>query len=306
LTPLADPESALLTGPTNAPIKGEIFYPWGAQWNTQGTAGEEHFAKFHQRDIGTSLDYTLNRMYSNWGGRWLTPDPGGRNVVSLDNPQTWNMYAYVQNNPMTLTDPSGLVCIKGITVLGSYFGGRCAADKPPSPPPPPPPPTIGQQWATARGNTVTITTRTVNYRTMTGTRTTETRTGNHPFRDNNPGDVNSGTFASKHGSIGVDKGFAIFPDAKTGFAATTSLLQTPSYQDKTLDDAIATFAPPCCNDTASYQADAREGVGVSGDTKLSALDGVQTQQLVNTISNVEGFNIQGTTNIQTILILPPF
>ncbi|MBZ5671182.1 MAG: hypothetical protein LAO04_15815 [Acidobacteriia bacterium] len=41
-------------------------------------------------------------------GRWLSPDPGGLKVVHLDDPQTWNMYAYVRNNPTTFTDPSGL------------------------------------------------------------------------------------------------------------------------------------------------------------------------------------------------------
>src|SRR5207249_171822 len=41
-------------------------------------------------------------------GRWITPDPGGKNVVHLGDPQTWNMYAYVRNNPTTLTDPTGL------------------------------------------------------------------------------------------------------------------------------------------------------------------------------------------------------
>ena len=41
-------------------------------------------------------------------GRWMSPDPGGEKVVKLDDPQTWNMYAYVRNNPTTLTDPTGL------------------------------------------------------------------------------------------------------------------------------------------------------------------------------------------------------
>jgi len=41
----------------------------------------------------------------------MTPDPGGRKVVKLDNPQTWNMYAYVTDNPTTLNDPSGLQAV---------------------------------------------------------------------------------------------------------------------------------------------------------------------------------------------------
>ena len=34
--------------------------------------------------------------------------PSGKGPVKLDDPQTWNLYAYVRNDPMTLTDPSGL------------------------------------------------------------------------------------------------------------------------------------------------------------------------------------------------------
>ncbi len=102
----------MITGPgpsTSAPIQGEVFYPWGTTGAIAGTNQEEHYAGFRQRDIGTNLDPTLNRMYPNWGGRWLTPDPGGKNVVRLNDPQTWNMYAYVQNNPFTVTDPTGLM-----------------------------------------------------------------------------------------------------------------------------------------------------------------------------------------------------
>src|SRR5205823_7019202 len=61
------------------------------------------------RDLGVDLFLTQNRDYSSNQGRWITPDPAGKGAVYLDDPQTWNMYAYVRNNPTTLTDPSGLL-----------------------------------------------------------------------------------------------------------------------------------------------------------------------------------------------------
>jgi RHS repeat-associated protein len=60
-----------------------------------------------ERDAESGLDHTLNRQYPSSLGRWLTPDPAGKEAVQIDDPQTWNMYAYVRNNPLTLTDPYG-------------------------------------------------------------------------------------------------------------------------------------------------------------------------------------------------------
>jgi RHS repeat-associated protein len=48
------------------------------------------------------------RHYDPTSGRWLSPDPAGSAAVDLTNPQSLNRYAYVGNNPTTLTDPSGL------------------------------------------------------------------------------------------------------------------------------------------------------------------------------------------------------
>jgi RHS repeat-associated protein len=49
--------------------------------------------------------YTLNRYYPPNLGRWLSPDPLAGDIT---NPQSLNRYAYVLNNPTTLTDPTGL------------------------------------------------------------------------------------------------------------------------------------------------------------------------------------------------------
>ncbi|MGO8731739.1 MAG: RHS repeat-associated core domain-containing protein, partial [Terriglobia bacterium] len=55
----------------------------------------------------TSEWQTDTRRYTPGASRWYTPDPIGKAAARLDFPQTWNMYTYVQNNPTTLTDPSG-------------------------------------------------------------------------------------------------------------------------------------------------------------------------------------------------------
>ena len=56
----------------------------------------------------TILNHAYYRQYSNLMGRWMTPDPAGMAAVDSGNPQTWNRYAYVMNNPANLIDPSGL------------------------------------------------------------------------------------------------------------------------------------------------------------------------------------------------------
>jgi hypothetical protein len=50
----------------------------------------------------------LFREYDLTQGRWMTPDPAGMAAVDPTNPQSWNRYAYVNNNPLKATDPLGL------------------------------------------------------------------------------------------------------------------------------------------------------------------------------------------------------
>jgi RHS repeat-associated protein len=58
-------------------------------------------------DLTTNTDLTTARVFGPNFGRWLTPDPIGKNAVRLDDPQTWNMYVYARNNPTSLVDPTG-------------------------------------------------------------------------------------------------------------------------------------------------------------------------------------------------------
>ena len=48
------------------------------------------------------------RRYHFIQGRWISPDPAGLGAVDPTNPQSWNRYAYVANNPLALIDPLGM------------------------------------------------------------------------------------------------------------------------------------------------------------------------------------------------------
>jgi len=58
-----------------------------------------------ERDSESGLDNFGARYDASSMGRFMTPDPLGGH---LTDPQTLNKYAYVRNNPVTLTDPTGL------------------------------------------------------------------------------------------------------------------------------------------------------------------------------------------------------
>ena len=140
--------STVMTTTSQGAVNGDTqLYPWGQDW--LGGTPEWHFAAFQYGDSATGLYPTLNRQYANGEGRWLTPDPGGEKVVKLDDPQTWNMYAYVGNNPTTLTDSTGLcpssdlseICNAGVG-SGRDYQEQNQSD-PTAPPMPPTPDPAG-------------------------------------------------------------------------------------------------------------------------------------------------------------------
>jgi len=60
-----------------------------------------------ERDDATGLDHTWFRKHENRAGRWTSPDPYNGSI-SLGDPQSFNRYSYVTNNPINFVDPSGL------------------------------------------------------------------------------------------------------------------------------------------------------------------------------------------------------
>ena len=60
----------------------------------------EHHYTGKQRDTESENDYFGARYYVSGMGRFLTPDEV-RNDAHPANPQSWNLYAYVRNNPLS-------------------------------------------------------------------------------------------------------------------------------------------------------------------------------------------------------------
>ena len=61
-----------------------------------------------ERDTESGLDYFGARYYASNMGRWMSPDPKAPSIKHLANPQKWNKYNYVLNNPLSNVDPDGM------------------------------------------------------------------------------------------------------------------------------------------------------------------------------------------------------
>lgn len=95
----------------------------------------------YQKDTETELEFAQNRYYSSKNGRFTSVNPLMKSATLFD-PQSFNRYSYVSNNPVNLTDPLGLMADDG-----------CDPKKKPCPVPAP-------NILTPSGDGVTVTTGT--------------------------------------------------------------------------------------------------------------------------------------------------
>jgi len=77
-----------------------------------GTVGPLQFTG-KERDAETGLDYFGFRYFSSAQGRWTSPDRVFADQNTPD-PQSWNMYTYVRNNPLRFVDRDGRQCVAGM------------------------------------------------------------------------------------------------------------------------------------------------------------------------------------------------
>ena len=90
------------------------YYPYGGEIVI--SSGDSNRYKFtgKERDSESSLDMFGARYYGSSLGRFMTPDwaakPTAVPYAHFGNPQSLNLYSYVQNNPTTIGDPDGHCC----------------------------------------------------------------------------------------------------------------------------------------------------------------------------------------------------
>lgn len=88
----------------------EIGAGIGQRSTTQGYNADNNINQKYgliERDGASGLDHAWFRKLEQNAGRWTSPDPYGASA-SIVNPQSFNRYAYVENQPTNFIDPNGL------------------------------------------------------------------------------------------------------------------------------------------------------------------------------------------------------
>ena len=91
-----------------------LSLPWGDGYTaTVKSSGadqdNEHFAGL-EHDAESDTEHAQFRNYASAQGRWLAPD-SYMGSYDLTNPESFNRYGYVFNNPASFIDPSGPVTL---------------------------------------------------------------------------------------------------------------------------------------------------------------------------------------------------
>ncbi|MFD9434167.1 RHS repeat-associated core domain-containing protein [Streptomyces sp. NPDC060002] len=109
---LTDPQgsTATVTNSSGTSPQRQYFDPFGKRTDANGLpvnngpTGITQGYTGHEMDDDFGLINMKGRLYDPKTKRFLAPDP---HITNPNNPQNWNPYSYVNNNPVNATDPTG-------------------------------------------------------------------------------------------------------------------------------------------------------------------------------------------------------
>jgi RHS repeat-associated protein len=101
--------SRFASSPSRAMYSDTAYAPFGEPYAQAGTTDLSYTGQ-NQDTVAGGLIGPYDFPAREYGpqGRWASPDPSGLAAVDPTNPQSWNRYAYVANNPLGFIDPLGL------------------------------------------------------------------------------------------------------------------------------------------------------------------------------------------------------
>ena len=129
---------ASITNSSGAQVVNESYTPFGNRRNPTTWSGSdstsdlttsagitrEGYTFQTQLGLWMGLNHMNGRVQDSVIGRFLSPDPVVQNVV---NTQSYNRYAYVTNNPLTLVDPTGFDAFDDLAQSDPFYEcfGNC-------------------------------------------------------------------------------------------------------------------------------------------------------------------------------------
>lgn len=97
-----------VTDASGAVVRTHHYHPFGEAVGVEGSTDPLRFTG-KPRDGETGLDYFGARYYAGRTGRFTTVDPVVVVDRSIADPQSWNRYKYVKNNPLRYVDRDGRI-----------------------------------------------------------------------------------------------------------------------------------------------------------------------------------------------------
>jgi RHS repeat-associated protein len=107
-------------------MQASYCYDGASQHVSQCSVARTYKVTGKERDADSNLDMFGARYYGSSLGKFMTPDwaekPTNVRYASFGNPQSLNLYSYVNNNPTTARDPDGHCdwCLSVVTRVAEY------------------------------------------------------------------------------------------------------------------------------------------------------------------------------------------